>query len=95
MLVQIRVLELENKLSDTQQQIRQVSDGLSLLMGQTPETFWQPTDALEVPALPAQASVNLDSRPDILAMKEGVTAREHLLQATRGFLYDFQEKAKA
>jgi outer membrane protein TolC len=88
LLVDIRVTEIENQLQNAKSNIKNASDYLSFLMGETNEANLKPSSALE-----AELDLNLYNssfslnRADLEAMQESTNAYEHMYKASKmGFV---------
>ena len=84
LLVDIHVTEIENQLQNAKSNIKNASDYVLFLMGETNETALKPTNNLE-----AELDLNLYTttfslnRADIEAMEESTNAYEHLYKASK------------
>ena len=84
LLVDIHVTEIENQLQNAKSNVKNASDYLQFLIGDTTETVLKPNNQLEAELdLELYNATFSDERTDIKAMEEGTTAYEHLYKASK------------
>lgn len=86
LMVQVGLNEVENQQIDIQNNIENLSDFLSWLMGKPLGTIYQPTDSLSQKIILENEQNFSETRADILAMKEGIEAQNKMVSMSRNAL---------
>lgn len=82
--VEVRATEIENQLVYSQSNVQNVSDYLAFLMGENPESIYQPMEDLTIQAAVLDENLSLNTqRNDIQAMQFGVQAQEEMLKSSK------------
>lgn len=81
---QIRLTDTENQLLDNKLNIENLSDQLHYLMGSDEHSSILPLNELKEPDdTKLDSSEKIQTRPDVLAYKEGIAAREEMIKAQK------------
>lgn len=87
LLVEVGLTEVQNRQIEIDNNIANLSDYLSWLMGKDAQTIYEPTQPLTQNTLPHPVQQFSEQRADILAMKKVIEARNSLVAMNkRGFL---------
>ncbi|HLS30492.1 MAG TPA: TolC family protein, partial [Flavobacteriaceae bacterium] len=86
LLVKVGLSEVENKLIEINNNISNLSDYLSWLMGVENEVVYTPTRELSLLLDPVQHADFSEARADILAMKSGIEAQNKMLSTSKNGL---------
>ena len=87
LMVKVGLTEVQNRQIEIDNNIANLSDYLSWLMGKDAQTIYEPTQSLTQNALPHPVQKFSEQRADILAMKKGIEARNNMVAMNkRGLL---------
>src|SRR5690606_19691496 len=87
LMVKVGLTEVQNRQIEIDNNIANLSDYLSWLMGKDTQTIYEPTQSLTQNALPHPVQKFSEQRADILAMKKGIEARNNMIAMNkRGLL---------
>lgn len=82
--VEVRATEIENQLLYAQSNVKNVSDYLAFLIGETPQSTYQPAEDLTIQSSIIDENLSLNTqRNDIQAMQFGVQAQEEMLKSSK------------
>lgn len=87
LMVQVGLNEVKNREIDIRNNIENLSDFLSWLMGKPLGTIYKPTETLSQNPLIRNTETFSENRPDILAMKEGIEAQNKMAAMNRNALF--------